>query len=422
MSSIALVDCNNFYVSCERIFQPKLIGKPVVVLSNNDGCIIARSQEAKRLGIPMGAPLFQWAEFLRIHDVGVLSSNFALYGDFSSRVMEILASSTPEIEIYSIDEAFLCLKGIANPADYCRKVREKILKWTGIPVSIGIAPTKTLAKVANHRAKRDPSLEGVYAPTLKEISSHLETLPVEEIWGIGRRLTACLEKWGIRTAAQFRNQPEEWVRKSLSVVSMRTLLELRGISCLPIEEVPPQKKSTMTSRSFSIPILAKEDLEEAVASFAARGAEKLRKEGLCASWIQVFIMTSPFQKEEAFYRNQALLTFPEPTSYTPKILSTAKKALQSIFRHGYAYKKAGVLLGDLVPETSYQQDLFSPQNPHQKKREKALMHILDRSEARFGYRALQFAAEGITPAWKRPNSSRSPCFTTRWPDLLTIHI
>ena len=242
MSCIALVDCNNFFVSCETVFNPKLRGRPVVVLSNNDGCIIARSQEAKALGIPMGAPIFKWRDFLERQRVTVLSSNFALYGDLSHRVMEILSYFNPNLEIYSVDEAFLALDGIADPEAHCRHIREKILQWTGIPVSIGIAPSKTLAKVANYKAKRDPALQGVYAPT--NFMPILKEFPIEEVWGIGGRLSLSLQRRGIYTVADLIAKDDLWIRKHLSVVGLRTVWELRGLSCLSLDEAPcPSSRS-----------------------------------------------------------------------------------------------------------------------------------------------------------------------------------
>lgn len=417
--SLALVDCNNFYVSCERLFNPKLSDRPVVVLSNNDGCIVARSQEVKAMGVPMGAPYFQWADLLRAHDVAVCSSNYALYGDLSHRVMHTLAHFNPELEIYSIDEAFLYVEGDAM--SHCRLIREKVLQWTGIPVSIGIASTKTLAKVANHTAKRDPSLKGVYFPSQKELDAVLERLPVGEIWGIGRRLSQFLAKRGIRTAKQLCNQPDLWIKRNLTVVGLRTIWELRGIPCLSLDEVVSAKKSIMTSRSFGRPILTKEELSEAIATFAARGAEKLREEERLASWIQVFVMTSPHQ-EEQYYGNQVHLVLPEPTEYTPTLLTYAKEGVEAIFRPNTVYKKAGVLLGGLVPTHPYQQDLFIEHDLAKEAKQKAVMALLDRANETFGYQILHFASEGVESSWQMRRSLRSPCFTTRWNDLLTIQI
>lgn len=413
MSSIALVDCNNFYVSCERVFNPKLRHQPVVVLSNNDGCIVARSAEAKRLGIPMGAPFFQWADFIRAHDIIVCSSNYALYGDFSHRVMRILEHFNPNLEIYSIDEAFLWVGDIKDPIAHCHHIREKILQWVGIPVSIGIAGTKTLAKIANHKAKKTPKLRGIYRPSHQELNIILEGLPVGEIWGIGPRLTQFLAKRGIHTAAQLRDQEDMWIRKNLTVVGLRIVWELRGISCLPLEECPPVKQSIMTSRSFGRPIYGKEELNEAIATYAARGAEKLREEKTVASWLQTFIVS----KEYSDYSRQFL---PQPTSFTPHLIEYAKKGLTAIYKPGYGYKKGGVLLGGLVSEDCYQSDFFISYRNESK--QKIVMSLLDYANNKFGYPILQFASEGIERPWQMKRECRSPCFTTRWDELLTIKI
>ena len=411
MSSIALVDCNNFFVSCERLFNPQLRGRPVVVLSNNDGCIIARSNEAKALGIPMGAPLFEWANFLKAHDVITCSSNFALYGDISHRVMRTLAHFNPELEIYSVDEAFLAIGDQKNPEAHSRLMRQKVLQWTGIPVSIGIATTKTLAKVANHRAKKMPAFKGVYAPSPCELNALLEKLPVDEIWGIGRRLTQFLAKRGIFTAKQLRDKEDVWIRKNLTVTGLRTVWELRGISCLPLEEVATDKQSIMTSRTFGRPIQAQEELNEAVARYVARGAKKVRRQKSVATTLQVFLMG----KEE---RRQAHFVLPEPTSFTPSLIAYAKRGIAALYRDGCVYKKAGVLLGGLVPEAGYQRDLFCHFDPHKE----VAMRAFDRANDTFGYPVLQFAAEGIAPTWEARRQLRSPCFTTRWDELLKIKI
>jgi DNA polymerase V len=420
MSFIALVDCNNFFVSCERLFNPKLIRRPVAVLSCNDGCIVARSQEVKAMGIPMGAPYFQWADFLKAHGAVVCSSNFALYADISHRVMQTLSHFNPELEIYSIDEAFLLLEGIKDPLEHGRMIRAKVLQWTGIPVSIGIASTKTLAKVAGDIAKKHR--EGLYFPSQKELEAILAKLEVEEIWGIGHRLAHFLAKRGIFTAAQLRDQPDMWIKNNLTVVGLRTVWELRGVPCLDIEEIRPTKQSIMTSRSFGRPVLAQEELLEAVCSYATRGAEKLRDEKMLASWLQVFIMTSFHHHEEGYYGNHAHLIFSQPTDYTPTFLNYATQGLKSIFRPAYSYKKAGVLLGGLVTPESFQQDLFVDQDLIQEAKRKAAMTLLDRANDKFGYKVLQFASEGIDRPWQMKREMRSACFTTRWSDLLTIHI
>lgn len=421
MSFIALVDCNNFFVSCERVFNPKLIGRPAVVLSCNDGCIIARSQEVKDLGIPMGAPYFQWASFLKAHEVAIFSSNFALYGDLSHRVMETLRFFNPDLEVYSIDEAFLHIEGVKDVLAHCRHIRQKVLQWTGIPVSIGIAKTKTLAKVANRRAKKNPSCQEVCHPSEQEVDVILKKLDVGDIWGIGSRLSHSLAKRGIFTAAQLRDQPDHWIKSTMSVVGLRTVMELRGIPCLNVEEVTSAKQTIMTSRSFGRPILSHEELLEAISSFTARGAEKLREEGSLASWLQIFIETKR-HLEDAYYSNQARAVLAEPTNFTPHLLNCAKESLKAIFRPGFVYKRAGILLGGLVPEGCYQQDLFTLHDPVKEAKRKTVMNLLDKVNNKYGYRALQFASEGISQGWQRKKGLCSDCYTTRWSDLLTIRI
>lgn len=414
---VALVDCNNFFVSVERLFDPNLMKKPVVILSTNDGCIISRSEEAKAFGIPMGAPFFEWKEFLEKRGVIYRSSNFPLYADMSNRVMQTLAELNPEIEIYSVDEAFLFFEDKEVSLASMEKLREIILKWIGIPVSIGIAPTKTLAKAAGKRAKK--TKKGAFGLFTKEqIDNHLSTLATEDIWGIGRRISAFLAKRGIKSALDFANQDEAWIKKHLSVTSLKTALELRGIPCLIHEEIA-SKQSIMTSRSFGTFIYKKEEIAEALSNFATRGAEKLREEGCRATFLDVFIMTS--YGIENFYGNQAHITFPEPTNYTPDFIHAAKKGLEAIFRPDLPYKRGGVLLGGLVPETAYQRDLFQMAKDDDKK--VRLMEVLDHSKAKFGYDIIQYASSGTQrekPMWKSKRDILSPCYTTRWSDLLTI--
>jgi DNA polymerase V len=418
----ALVDCNNFYVSCERVFNPKWIGKPIVVLSNNDGCIVSRSQEAKDLGIPMGVPLYQWKDFMERHGVIACSSNYSLYADMSHRVMRILSHFHVDLEINSIDEAFFPLQKIENPLEHCHSLKKMIYQWTGIPISIGIALTKTLAKVANHIAKRHSEWKGVvYFSDSKTITHYLEDFPVQNVWGIGKRITQSLKRKGIQTAAQFRNQEDNWIRHYFSVTGLRTAWELRGIPCIALEESTEGKKSIMTSRSFGRYLTDQSEMEHAIASFAARGGEKLREERSLASWLQVFIMTSP-HKENDFYQNQMLLFFPQPTDYTPDLIRYAQIGLKKIFRSGYAYKRGGILLGDLVPSSHFQQDLFVDQDLIQQGRQKKIMRLLDEANHRFGYPILYFAQEAREPPWKVRRLPRSPFYTTRWEDLLTIEI
>lgn len=405
---IALIDCNNFYVSCERVFNPKLIGMPVVVLSNNDGCVVARSKEAKALGVPMGAPAFEWREVFERGKVRVLSSNYTLYGDLSGRVMEVLEGFSPEVEVYSIDEAFL---GVEDGA-IGEKIRERVLQWVGIPVSVGIAKTKTLAKIAAELAKR-----GRGVVVLEDATTVLKELPVEEVWGIGRRLGLRLKQEGIYSAWQFCEKDDAWIRKHFSVTVLRTVWELRGIKCLELNEVEEKKQSIMCSRSFG---KYQEDLgalEEAVSAYASQAAEKMRRQDSLASHLDVFVTTSPHSNKE-FYANQIHLTLPEPTDYTPLLINWAKAGLRAIFKPGFFYKKCGVLLGGLVDKVEYQPDLFHQAAPTPK--QKALMSLID--EMKQAGKSLHFAAEGTQKPWKMKRESTTPRYTTSWKELLKIHI
>ena len=408
----ALVDCNNFYVSCERVFNPALVGKPVVVLSNNDGCAIARSKEAKELGIPMGAPAFQYQDIFQKHKIICCSSNYTLYGDMSRRVMQTLRLFSPDVQIYSIDEAFMLVEG----GVLCRQARKTVLQHTGIPVSIGIAPTKTLAKIANHLAKKDPALEGVFHlsdPAQQE--AVLRTFPVKEIWGIGRQLTLFLNQHGIETAWQLRNADDVWVKKHLTVVGLRTVWELRGDSCLALEEASPSKKSIISSRSFGKAVTDWRDLEEAIASYTARAAEKMRTQESLASAIGVMIESKG--DSDGVYSNHRFLTLPCPTDYTPDLITHAKMLLKPIFRAGMRYRKVAVFLEGLVPTNAFQPDLFF-KGPSAK--QKVLMQFIDQTNRNFGRKVLSLAAEGTRQPWKMKRSLLSPRFTTRWDELLTI--
>jgi len=407
---LALVDCNNFYVSCERVFNPKLERRPVVILSSNDGCIIARSNEAKALGIPMGAPFFQWRELIERCGVVVLSSNFSLYGDMSHRVMQILRQFAPGIEIYSVDEAFLDFE-IPDPAGFARRLRKTVLKWAGIPVSIGIAPTKTLAKAANRMAKRG---NGVFLLDEESSGRVLEAFPVEEVWGVGRRLSERLAKKGVKSAGALRDLPDSWARRHLSVTGLRTVWELRGIPCLSFDELPASKQSITCSKSFGRKVESCRELCEAVATYMARAAEKARGEGSAASSLHVFLERFPFRSEGA----SARIPLPEPTAYTPELVRLAKEAVRRLFVEGASYRKAGVILEGLVPEKSCQRDLFCPADP----RRQRLMEAMDSLNSRHGPDTVRLAAEGREKRWQMRQERKSARFTTSWEELLTIHI
>lgn len=416
----ALTDCNNFYASCERVFNPKWIGKPIVVLSNNDGCVIARSNEAKALGIPMGAPFFQYRDLMRAHDVIVCSSNYTLYGDMSARVMRTLREFSPDMQIYSIDEAFLGLPEKGS-YDYGMKIRSTVLQWTGIPVSIGIAATKTLAKVANKHAKKNPQSGGVYVlDNQKSIDEILDTLPLTEIWGIGRRLALRLNRKGIITAKDFRDADDALIKKSISVVGLRTAMELRGISCLPLDEVPPPKKSVTCSRAFGKPIDALPELQEAIASYAARAAEKIREQESLATSLLVFVELHPFVQDGTGHFH-VRVSLPEPTDYTPHLIYYAKAAVSELFQEGNRYRKAGIILDDLVPGQCYQGDLFAPQTID-KDKQRRIMRLVDTLNESYGYTIIQTAAEGVSNGWRMKQHFRSSKFTTDWDGLLKIKI
>ena len=416
----ALIDCNNFYVSCERVFNPKLEGKPVVVLSNNDGCVIARSNESKAIGFKMGDPIFQKKELVRKHKVIVLSSNFRLYGDISNRVMALLKTFSPDYEIYSIDEIFLRFNGFDSwdLAEYGRHIRQIIYQGVRIPVSVGIGPTKTLAKVANFFAKKQASFEGVCKINhTQEILPRLSQVAVENIWGVGRQWAAKLKQVGIANAQDLACADHVMIKKKFNVMLARTVLELQGISCIPLESVAP-RKNILVSRSFGRPIIAFTDLREAVANFATRAAEKLREQHSYASGMMVFVRTNPFNKTDVQYSNSICLKFPKETDNTAWILKTAMHGLKAVYRDGYKYKKAGAMLLDLVPSSVTQSDLFIDE---EKMNNKKLMDVLDNINGKYGKQTIQFAICGYRKAWAMNQGKVSPGYTTRWRELLIVY-
>lgn len=415
----ALVDCNNFYCSCERVFDPKLRCKPVVVLSNNDGCAIARSEEAKKLGIKMGEPEFKIRDLMRRNHVHVFSSNYVLYGDMSHRVMQTLRQFTPSMEVYSIDEAFLCLEGLDRDLiEYAQEIRQTVRMWTGIPVSIGIGSTKVLAKAANRLAKKNPQLNGVLnLVNHTEPDRMLERLACEDVWGVGRQFTKLLAEHQITNALQLKHADRNWVRKQMGVVGERLVMELNGVSCMKLEEVSEPKKNICCSRSFGKLITEKDELEEAVANYVCRAAEKLRRDSSVASVLQVFLLTNPFRNEPQ-YTPQMTIRLPEPTNYTPLLITHALQMLGKMYRAGFNYNKAGVLLCDLIPETEVQQDLFSP--IHQREQKQIAIRTVDALNRRMGKNKLRFGSQRFEHAWKVRAEHSSPAYTTRWKDLLTI--
>ncbi len=417
---IALIDCNNFYVSCEKVFNPKFNNRPVVVLSNNDGCIVARSKEVKDLGVPMGAPAFEWADVFRKNGVVVLSSNYSLYGDMSARVMSTLSQFSSDIQIYSIDEAFLMIPA-EGAKDLAAKIRGTILQWIGLPVSVGVSTTKTLSKVANRLAKKDSASPGYCVlDDPASIEAGLKKMPVEDVWGIGRKTAEFLYRYGIRTAWEYAQCDDEWIKKHLKVIGLRMAWELRGFSCLDLEDEPTSKQSITSSRSFRAPITKWDDMSESVSTYVATAAEELRSQGSLASYLEVYITTSPFRKEEVYARATHIV-LPEPTNYTPTLITYAKIALERIFRKGLHYKKAGVILCGLVPENRYQPDLFIRHKPELVK-QKAVSELVDRLNRQYGYDILKYAAEGVEQSWRMKRDRCTPRFTTNWSELLTIKI
>lgn len=415
-SVFALVDCNNFYASCERVFNPKLNGKPIVVLSNNDGCVVARSNEAKALGIGMGVPEFQIRSVLRTHRVQVFSSNYTLYGDLSQRVMETLEQFSPHIEVYSIDEAFLSLLGFARRdlTEYGRQIRRTVKQWTGIPVSVGMAETKTLAKIANRIAKRNPATGGVCdLLACPDREALLEGVAVEDVWGIGPNYARLLNQHGLTTALQLRQADDQWIRKHLGIVGVRLVYELRGHSCLDLDECPAPKQGITCSRAFGRSVCTLADMEESVSSYVSRAAEKLRGEGLAATVLTVFLMTNAFT-DEPQYRNSVTCSLLVGTDTTSELIRVALKGLRSIYRDGYRYKKAGVMCTALVPASQVQPDLFDHQD---RPRSKRLMAALDAVNDRWGAGTLEYASSGLTKTWKTQFHRRSPAYTTDWNEL-----
>lgn len=421
----ALIDCNNFYASCERVFRPDLEGKPVAVLSNNDGCIVARSREVKDLGVPMGTPFFKYRKLLEQNGVEVFSSNYELYGDMSARVMAVLNRFSPDVEIYSIDEAFVGLDGFQgwDIDAHARELRATVRQWTGIPVSVGIARTKTLAKIAAERAKKNPALGGVVVlPDQVSADAALKATPVGDVWGVGRRWAKRFPSLGVYTALDFAEQSEHWVRKRMGVTGARTQLELRGTPCFDLESQPPDRKSCVASRSFARPVTELEGLKGAVATFAARACERLRQGGLVAGQVNAFALTDRFNKSQPQYQATATVALPSPSNFTADITRAAVRALQRAYRPGYRYKKAGVMLLDLAPEGTSQATLFAPSETQKNKAER-LQVALDRLNGthKGGRDVVCFGAAGLDLSqqggWHLRREHKSPRYTTSWAEL-----
>ncbi|MBF8263375.1 MAG: putative nucleotidyltransferase/DNA polymerase involved in repair [Parachlamydiales bacterium] len=416
----ALADCNNFYASCEEVFNPKLSDAPLIILSNNDGCVIARSKKAKEWGVKMGDPAYLYKDHVERGSIQMLSSNFALYADMSHRVMQTLESYSPDMEIYSIDEAFFELKSSSDQqmGDDALQMRQKVKKWTGIPVSIGIGPTKTLAKIANVMAKKDAAKNGVCVlidPAL--IRSQLEKTALEDIWGIGAALAQRLRCKQIYTAAQLIDCDDSAIKKWLGTPGYRTALELRGTPCFSCQNVPEKKKSIICSRSFKQAVTEKAALEEAIASFVSQAAEKLRSQKSLTAFLSVFIATSPFI--QPYYGPSCHVDLPNPTAYTPELIRLAKECLHRIVRPGLEYKKAGVLIGHFTDKGTGQTDWLAPVEENPKKTR--LIETIDKINRRYDKNAVRFAAEGAEYSWQSARKLVSPRYTTSWNELLIIH-
>ena len=418
MPVFALVDCNNFYASCEKLFRPDLKDTPVVVLSNNDGCVVARSREAKLLGIKMGVPVFQIKSEMLRHGILAFSSNYALYTDLSSRVMRTLEEMAPRVEVYSIDEAFLDLTGIESVlslVEFGQQVRERIGHWIGITVCVGIAPTKTLAKLANHAAKKYPATQGVVDLTNPDRQRRLLALvPVDDVWGVGKRLSKRLNALGITTALDLANASPRAIREQFSVVLERTVRELNGESCIELEEIPPTKKQIVCSRSFGVKVTQFELLREAVCEYATRATEKLRKEQQQAKVLTVFIRTSPFKDNEPQYSNSASGELLIPSCDTRDFIELANHLLKRIWKDGFRYAKAGVMLSDFYDPGMFQPGLFDDVSTRSNSQQ--LMSVLDTIN-QSGAGKVFFAGQGTKKDWSMKREHLSPAYTTRWDQL-----
>jgi DNA polymerase V len=417
----ALVDCNNFYASCERVFRPELIGKPIVVLSNNDGAVIARSNEAKEIGIPMGAVAFQYEQMFREHHVEVFSANFALYGDMSHRVISVLQMYAPEMEIYSIDEAFLLFEGCEHLdlKTLGEKMVKQVRQWTGIPISVGFAPSKALAKVANRIAKKYPVQTNNCHIIHSEESrlKALKWLKVEDVWGIGRQHAKRLWHVGVKTAFDFTQLSDAWVRRNMSVVGLRLKHDLLGIPTIQMEEINP-KKSITTSRSFERYLSDFEEVRERVVTFMVMCAEKLRRQKSCCTSFYLFLRTNSHRQDLEQYRGATVVKLPYPTNSTLELVHFVTEALKSIFREGFRYKKAGVVIMDFIPEDKVQLTLFDNSDP----KHHSLMQVLDGLNSKFGQQKIKVASQDQRRVWKMKQEKKSPSYTTVLQDVILVNV
>lgn len=416
--AIALVDVNNFYASCERVFNPSLAGKPLAILSNNDGCVIARSAELKALGVKMGVPWFQLKETAERDGIIAISSNYALYQDMSNRVMEIIGQFSPLQEIYSIDESWLDLTGMpTRHIDIAQAMRERIRQWTGLPVCVGIGPSKTLAKLANHTAKKklmdDTGVCDLNQLQEQDLCALLDQIEISDIWGIGRRLVPQLNELGIHTALDMRRADPEFIRQQFNVVLEKTVRELRGHACQDLEESIPDRQQIITSRSFGCPVTDKQSLAEALTKYVSKAAEKLRMQQGYTGVISVFIRTSPFG-DGAKYSGSQSVRFPCPINDTMQMTKTALLVLDRIYRPGFKYQKAGVMIGEIVPEGGQQNDLFGFADNKTAK----LMKTLDQVNGKWGRDVLRLASQGYMQPWVMKQDHKSRSFTTNWHDII----
>jgi len=417
-NKVGLIDCNSFYVSCERLFNPKINNKPVVVLSNNDGCVISRSTEAKRIGIKMGEPYFKVKELVRKNNVHIFSSNYALYGDISRRVMKTLKSFSDKIEIYSIDEAFVDLSHVEDKEieNYGKEIRERILKWTGIPTSVGIANTKTLSKVANHIAKKNKT--GVIY--LKEnIDESLKKFHISDIWGVGKQLSKLYIKNGIDTAYKLKNISNSWVKKSTNVLGAKTVMELRGITCINLETQETKRKSCCVSRSFGKKIESLEKLKESITTHCLNAAEKIRNEDQVTKSLTIFIRTSPFDKYRKYYSNSITIDLPVASNNSLEIIKTAISGLEKIYKYGYFYQKAGIILSKLAESSENELNLLAP---IMENKSKTLMEAIDFTNAKYGRNAISIAQAGINNSWKMQREYSSKIDTASFDSLPKVSI
>ena len=412
-NKIALVDCNSFYVSCERLFNTSIIKKPVIVLSSNDGCVISRSTEAKILGIEMGEPYFKVKKIVKKNNVKIFSSNYSLYGDISRRIMKTLKQFSPKIEIYSIDEAFLDLSSIKDKdlLEYGSRIRKTILKWTGIPTSIGIATTKTLSKIANHIAKKD-NLGVINLINTQQIDKILKKIKINDVWGVGRQLTQFYIKNGINTAYQLKKMPDDWIKKNTNVFGGRTAMELKGLSCISLETYQEKRKNCCVSRSFGRKVTKLEELNESVTTHCLNAAEKIRLDNQTTKKITVFIKTNPFQKDKNYYVNSKDIDLPIRTNDSIELVKQALIALKCIYKKGYKYQKVGIIFSALNDVDIYKKNLFSLINSEEKR--KKLMKAIDYTNNKYGRNALSIAHAGLKKKWniKRQHYSKidTACF------------